>query len=249
MAVKNTRGATSAQTARSNAASASRYAGQAQSLRLTPAQKASAGASPMLAPRDDYGTTSSAGVYSPPGSGGYGGGGGGYAPAAAGGDDDSFLSGDASYQAQLAALLKAAQDQNADFAAQRSKYDVDYGDSLKNLGWNQPIVDDPKTPGVDESKPGAWNFQDLNTAAGRGYNNTQNDFASRGLLQSSLFGTALDNFTRSLNDQLGGINTGRQNFLDDLTRQQSAATSENTLNQQQARADALARRAAGVGLV
>jgi hypothetical protein len=242
-AVKNTKAKSSASGTANSSAKA------AQTVKVNP--NAILGSS-NLAPRDDYGTTSASGVYSPPGSGGYGGGGGGgsFAPSAAvGGDDDSWLAGDSSYQAQLAALLKAAQDSDADFGAQKSKYDVDYNDSLKNLGWNQPVVDDPSTPDVDESKPGAWNFQDLNTAAGRGYNNTQNDFASRGLLQSSLFGTALDNFTRLLNDQLTGINTGKQNFLDDLTRQQSAAQSENTLNQQQARADALARRAAGVSLV
>lgn len=156
--------------------------------------------------------------------------------------DQDFLAGDSNYQAQLAALLKALSDQQADSTAQQSKYNVDYGSALQNLGWSP---DDPATADVNE---GAWNFGDQNTAAGRAFQNQQNDFAGRGLLQSSLYGTANDNLTRSLNDQLGGINTAKQNFFDDLTRQGSAFAGENTLAQQQAKAEALARRAAGVSL-
>ena len=154
--------------------------------------------------------------------------------------DDDYLAGDSSYQAQLAALLKAVSDYDADATSQKTKYEVDYGDSLKNLGWTQ---DNPNTKDVNE---GAWNFKDMNTAAGRAFQNQENDFAGRGLLQSSLYGTANDNLTRSLNDQLGGINTGRQNFLDDLSRGQAAYKNENTLGQQQARAEALQRRAGGI---
>lgn len=177
------------------------------------------------------------------GGGGYDGYSGGYVdPGAYSADDTSYLSGDASYQAQLAALLKAAADQEADFTAQKSKYEVDYGDALKGLGWMQ---DDPNTP-VNEA---AWNLQDQNTASGRAYTNQQNDFASRGTIQSSGYATALDNLMRSLNDQLGGINTNRQSFLDDLARQQSAAQSENQLSQQQAKTDALYRRAGGLSIV
>jgi hypothetical protein len=181
------------------------------------------------------------------GTGGGGGAGGGVQPAAM--SDDDWLAGDSAYQAQLAALMKALSDSQADFTGQRTRYDTDYNDALRSLGWTNEIADDPNTPDVDESRPGAWNFQDLNTASGRAFTNQQNDFASRGLLQSSLFGTALDNLQRSLNDQLGSINTGRTNFLDDLTRQETAAKNENTLGQQQARAEALARRAAGLSIV
>lgn len=164
------------------------------------------------------------------------------APAAPVLSDAEFLAGDSSYQAQLAALLKALSDQQADTTAQRTKYNVDYGSALQNLGFTP---DNPATTDVNE---GTWNFGDQNTAAGRAFQNQQNDFAGRGLLQSSLYGTANDNLTRSLNDQLNGINTAKQNFLDDLARQGTSFASENTLAQQQAKAEALARRAAGVSL-
>lgn len=171
-----------------------------------------------------------------------GGGGGGFAamsaPAAPRQSDDDYLASgsDAAYTAQLAALAKALADNEADITAQTTKYNVDYGDTVKNLGW---IQDDPATKDVNE---GAWNFKDLNTAAGRSFQNQQNDFAGRGLLQSSLYGTANDNLTRSLNDQLTGINTGKQNFMNDLDRQKTSFQNDNKLSQQQARAEAIFRR-------
>jgi hypothetical protein len=151
-----------------------------------------------------------------------------------------YLSGDGSYQAQLAALIRAASDYDTDVTSQKTKYDVDYGDALKNLGF---IQDDPGTADANESK---WNFGDLNTAAGRSFQNQRNDFAGRGMLQSSLYGTANDNLTRSLNDQLGSVNNAKQSFFDDISRQQGSYKTENTLAQQQARASALDRRAAGI---
>lgn len=211
-----------------------------------------AGVAPPVVERDGWGVTSADGTYYPPGGGSPGYGpysGGGVGPDLSGMSDEDWLSGDSAYQAQLAALLKALSDSQADFTGQRTRYDTDYNDALRSLGWANEVADDPNTVDVNESRPGAWNFQDLNTASGRAFTNQQNDFASRGLLQSSLYGTALDNLQRSLNDQLGSINTGRTNFMDELTRQETAAKNENTLGQQQARAEALARRAAGLSIV
>ena len=178
--------------------------------------------------------------------GGTGGGGGGIATDVPVGSapvsEDDYLAGDSSFQLQLAALMKALQDGTADLAGQRTRYDTDYNDAVKGLGW---IQDDANTADVNESR---WNFEDQNTAAGRAFQNQNNDFASRGLLQSSLYGTANDNLTRSLNDQLGSVNTAKTNFFDDLTKKETSLKSENQLSSQQARAEALARRAAGIQL-
>lgn len=158
-------------------------------------------------------------------------------------DDDYLATGaDSAYAAQMAALMKALQGYETDITAQRGKYDVDYGSTLKNLGW---MKDDPATKDVDES---GWNFNDQNTAAGRSFTNQQNDFAGRGLLQSSLYGKATEDLKRSLSDQKGGIDTSRGNFMSDLERQLGAYKNENTLSQQQARAEAIARRAGGISL-
>ena len=175
----------------------------------------------------------------------YGGGGGGMgsaADAAPAVSDEDYLSGDSQYQLQLAALMKALSDEQADTTAQKTKYNTDYTDAVKQLGWLQ---DDPTTADVDE---GAWNFQDQTTAAGRAFQNQQNDFAGRGLLQSSAYAQKNDDLTRSLNDQLGSTNKAKQSFLDDLARQQGTFASDNQNQIQQARIEALARRASGISL-
>lgn len=194
------------------------------------------------------------------GGGGGGGGGGGYGPDAGtgGGGGTSFdpyfsgaggdeLGGDAQYQAQLAALMKALQDSNTDFGAQRSRYETNFGEGLRGLGYTPEMQDNPDTL-INEAAPGAWSNSDLNTASGRALTNQQNDFASRGLLQSSLYAQSKDDLMRSLTDQLGGMQGGRTSFLDDLARQQGAFQNDNTSQQQQARAEALARRASGLAL-
>ena len=155
--------------------------------------------------------------------------------------DAEYLSGDSQYQLQMAALAKALGDQSIDNTAQQTRYNTDYSGAVKNLGWMQ---DDPTTP-QDE---GAWNFQDQNTASGRAFQNQQNDYAGRGMLQSSAYGTANDNLTRSLNDQLTSTNTAKNSFLADLARQQSTFASDNMNQGKQAQIEALTRRASGVSL-
>lgn len=138
--------------------------------------------------------------------------------------------------------MRALSDYQAQDTTKRSQYNTDYGTTLKGLGWTQ---DDPATTDANE---GAWNFNDLNTAAGRSFNNQENDFAGRGLLQSSLYGTALDNLTRALNDQLNGINTAKTNFTTNQDQALSQFKNQNTLDSQSARAEALGRRAASYAL-
>lgn len=152
--------------------------------------------------------------------------------------DEDYLAGESGYQAQLAALMRALSDYTADDTAQRTKYAGDYSEATKNLGWRDPDGDGPGA--------GNWDLEDLNTASGRGYQNQINDFASRGMLQSSLYGEANDNFMRSMNDQLGSMGQAKTDFLSDRDRQLNSFKGENTLSQQQARAEAIARRAAGL---
>lgn len=183
------------------------------------------------------GGVSSGSVGGGVGGGGSIGGGGGQAytpapatapPAPAAPSDDDYLKGDASYIAQQAALVRALSDYLADDTAQRTKYNTDYSDTMKNLGF----------------QGGQWNLDDLNTASGRSNQNQVNDFAGRGLLQSSLYGQANENLMRSLNDQRTGIDTAKTSFLGDRDRSLAAQKNQNTLDQQSARAEALARKAA-----
>jgi hypothetical protein len=178
---------------------------------------------------------------------GGGGGGGGFSAPAAPSEED-YLAGDATYIAQLSALKNALDSYKADQAAQSSKYDVDYDTAVKQLGFNMG-VDDPSTPDVNEAlTTGTWNWADPLTAAGRAKASTTNDFSSRGQLQSSGYADALQNLERSLGQQNTALADSRTSFLGDLTRQGTQYQSQNTLAQQAARADAIARRAAQYGL-
>lgn len=155
---------------------------------------------------------------------------------------------DPTYLAQLAALKAALANYNTDYRNQTAQYGVTYNDALKNLGWSpagKGAVDNPATPDINEAL-GAWLFKDQNTAAGRGFQNQQNDYAGRGALQSSYYAQALNDLQRSLNDQRGSLDTAKTNYLTKLTSDKSQYTSQNTLQRQNARSDALARIAAGI---
>lgn len=174
-------------------------------------------------------------------------GGGGFAPMAAPAPpppptEEDYLAGDGGYQAQLAALMKALELYTADDTAQRTRYETDYKDAIKQLGWTP---DDPQTADIDES---AWNLEDQNTASGRAHTGQLNDFASRGMLQSSGYARRKNDLMRSFNDQLGSTNKARTDFLSQRDRDLAAYKNENTGASQQARAEALARRAAQYGL-
>jgi len=185
--------------------------------------------------------------YSSGGGGSYGGG--GYSSYAASApapavDPDAWLNagGDQAYQAQMSALQKALSDYQADNTHQKDQYTTDFTKSLGQLGWT------PGTVNPDDVNAGAWNFQDQNTASGKAYQNQLNDFASRGLLQSSLYGQANNDLLRSLTDQLSGLETSKTNFMTNLAQQLSAYQNQNTASQQQAKADALARYSAQFGV-
>lgn len=151
--------------------------------------------------------------------------------------DVDYLAGDSPYQAQLTALMKALSDYRADSTSQASRYDVDYGKGLKALGWND-------MDGDFATADGEWDLDDPNTAAGRGFTSQRNDFASRGMLQSSDYGRANDLLMRNLNDQRGSMETGRNRFTQDLATQLAAFENENNAAQQSAKQEALLRRAA-----
>lgn len=200
---------------------------------------------PKTAPAPGGGGTGSVSPYSYGGSIGGGGGAALAAPAPPMSEAD-WLAGDQSYIRQMAALKAALDNFIADQGAQTTRYNTDFNEGIKQLGW----MGRPQAEGDSgwESEGGTWNETDQNTASGRAFTNQLNDFASRGILQSSLFGTARNDLQRSLNDQLGSVVTGRRNFLDDLIRQRTSYTQENENSGRSAREEALARMAAQIGL-
>lgn len=159
-------------------------------------------------------------------------------------DPNTAYTTDSTYLAQIAALNKALSDYQADQTNQTNQYDTDFNKSVKQLGWEGA----PDVSGANayDDTTGQWDQTDQNTSSGRAFSNQLNDYASRGLLQSSLFGTAQNDLQSSLADQLKSVVTGRQSFLDNLQSQLAAQQDQNTQSQASAKADAIARIAAGL---
>lgn len=164
--------------------------------------------------------------------GGGGGGGGGFAsPVAAPAprmSDADWLNADAQYNSKLAALSQRAKDFEIENASARTKGTADYQDSQHRLGWQN----------------GAWNQEDRSTSYGNAYQGMMGDYASRGMLQSSLYDQGRTDMLANFNQQRTDMDTTHTNFLEDLARALAGNKSETQLGRDQARVDALARRAA-----
>jgi len=151
--------------------------------------------------------------------------------------EEEFLAGDATYKDQLAALIAALDNYGTEQTRQRGNYDTDFINALDTLGFRD------SDRSADTADDRVWQNNDLNTSFGRGTQSIQNDFAGRGMLQSTGFARAQDDLMRSLMDQVASMDTGRQRFTDDLGAQRSAFEAQNKVGQQDARNSALQRRA------
>lgn len=72
----------------------------------------------------------------------------------------------------------------------------------------------------------------------------ENEFASRGLIQSGLYGEEQGRFQQQFTDQLNALGQQQTGLLADLLSQEKNYRRENDLAMQQAKQEALARRAA-----
>ncbi len=222
-------------TARQNAASTARYA------RPAPAQQALVDQSrSYFAARNAASTPSDdGGSY---GGGSYGGDGGGYSVAAAVApprlSDDDWLAQDSQYKSAVSALEQKLRDFEVENTSTREKGTQDYDNSLLRLGWAKP---------TEEGGTGSWNQEDRSTSYGNAYQGQMGDFASRGLLQSTLYDQARNDTLGNFNRQRTDMDTAQTNFLEELSRALSTQKSDTQLGKDQARVQALARRAAAEG--
>lgn len=148
---------------------------------------------------------------------------------------------EAGYLAQVSALDRALQEfQNQD-TAERSRYDVDFSGGLRDLGYRDENIDDDIS--------GQWDWNDVLTASGRGYQQNLNDFASRGMLESQGYFDSLKNLERSLEDQRGAMNTSRQNFRRERDEGLTNYQNQDKASRDAARIAAIERLSASLGLV
>lgn len=127
--------------------------------------------------------------------------------------DQAYLSGDTAYSAQKAAYDKAL----ADFATRSSgelqNYGTEYNSKLTNM---QKAQDQ-----------GALDLKD--------------DYASRGLLSSGVYGDALNDFNNSYTTQRDELARAKQQYESDLANSKTDFTTEQQTLLQKAKQDALNR--------
>lgn len=178
--------------------------------------------------------------------------------------DEEYLKADSVFQAQKNALQAALDAYLADTEAQRGTYSTNYGESLRKLGFtgDQGALDKAKWDATENNGEGRWedaegnpfagkidwNQTDTTTASGRGFENALNDFASRGMLQSSAYQRAYNNLQRQLNEQLSSTAGAKQTAMGEFDRAQAAKKSEKTTSEATASQEALARIKAAYGI-
>lgn len=147
---------------------------------------------------------------------------------------DDWLAQDATFNDQRAGYQQEYQNLMAQLAKQRGDYELDTNNTYRNLGW------DPTGK--------TWNQKDKLTGYGNAFQNQQGDFASRGMLQSSLYGNALNDLNRGFEQQRGDVETALQQFLagQNLESSQAKASMESGITM--AQREAIARMAASLGL-
>jgi len=168
--------------------------------------------------------------------GGGGGGGGGTAPMAMAApapamSEQDYLNSDDVYLAALSRYNKGYDDLLADVTRRDKDYGVTYQNSLDDLGYR---------PGA-EGGPAGWDFENQQSAAGRGFQGLIQDFAARGLLHSGDYLNAQNDFVGSLGKQLDAMNLAKQQFGEGLNQERSSGLSSRDAGIGQARAEALAR--------
>jgi hypothetical protein len=131
-----------------------------------------------------------------------------------------YLAGDTTYQQQMADYNKSKADYSANYTRQTGIVNRDYAESQRTL-----------------NRQGAQDRLDQ-----------QNDFAGRGILHSGVFATALGNYNTEFNSRMKGLTTGKTDQLGDLSAQRKSFLQQLQIEMNNAREDALRRRAAKLGI-
>lgn len=131
-----------------------------------------------------------------------------------------YLAGDTTYQQQLADYNRSKADYNANYTRQTGIVNRDYAESQRAL-----------------NRQGAQDRLDQ-----------QNDFAGRGILHSGVFAKSLGNYNTDFNTRVKALTTGKTDQLGDLGSQRSSFLRQLQIEMNNAREDAIRRRAAKLGI-
>jgi hypothetical protein len=133
---------------------------------------------------------------------------------------DKYLAGDTTYQQQLSDYNKSKTDYEGNYKRQTGILNRDYAESQRTL-----------------NRQGAQDRIDQ-----------QNDFAGRGILHSGVFAKALGDYNTGFNARMNQLTTGKTDQLGDLGAQRSSFLRQLQIEMNNAREDALRRRAAKLGI-
>lgn len=135
-------------------------------------------------------------------------------------DVSKWLSGDVTYQQQLAEFQRALAEYNAQTKRQTGMVNRDYAESQRSL-----------------NRQGAQDRVDQ-----------QNDFAGRGILKSGVYAKALGDYNTEFNQRVNALSTGRTDQLGDIKSQQTNYNRQLDLEKNNAKQDAIRRRAQKLGI-
>lgn len=133
---------------------------------------------------------------------------------------DKWLAGDTTYQQQLADFNRSLAEYKATYGQQKSITNRDYNESTRALNLQ-----------------GAQDREDQ-----------QNDYAGRGVLHSGVYAKALGNYNTQFNQRMKALTTGQSDKLADLASQYSNFNRQLTLEKNNAKQDAIRRRAQQLGI-
>lgn len=133
---------------------------------------------------------------------------------------NAFLAGDSTYQGALSGQKRTLADYLSELARRRTEAGTQYNQTRSSMMHDR-----------DQQ------LSDL-----------KDEFASRGLIQSGLYADEQGKFQKQFTDQLNALGQQQNGLLADLLSQQNNYQRENDLALQQAKQEALARRAAAYNI-
>lgn len=166
-----------------------------------------------------------------------------------GSEQTDYLAGDGTFAAQQAALQRQLEDEEAAADRESNDFGQEILRTLRNMGFMGANfkADDAKDQYAVEG--GGFDAENRLGAYGQAFGNQENDFASRGMLDSSGYDRGFGDLRNSFDQQRGDVMDSFTTFMNNAMGRRKEARNTNVSDVGRAKADAIARRAATLGLI
>lgn len=132
---------------------------------------------------------------------------------------DDFLAKDTAYRSQKNAYQQALKDYEAQYKAELGKYGNEYNAGISKLGQDRTL----------------------------GLTGLQDDYASRGMITSGVYGQAVNDYNKDMDTRQADMLRAKQAYEDDLLTGKSNFSKEQQALLEKAKQDALNRRLDSIG--